>query len=143
MKRRRAREYALMLLFEYDFTGCLPDRKVFWEGKTNERAVISFAESIAKGAVEHLAEIDAAIEKAAEHWVLERMAAVDRNIMRAAAYELLHKADIPSAVAINEAIEIAKKFSTAESAAFINGILDRIARARPKAPAGAGKTGEP
>jgi N utilization substance protein B len=128
MKRRRARECALQFLFQQDFAGKDADLESFWKDRDEEREVKEFASSIVRGTLEHLEEIDAGIKRAAEHWVLERMAAVDRNILRAAAYELLFCRDIPPAVAINEALEIAKKYSSSESVAFINGILDRISR---------------
>lgn len=129
MKRRQAREYALQMLFQRDFIETEEGRVSFWEGKDVDPEVVEFALRIVRGTREHLEEIDSTIKKYAEHWVLERMAAVDRNILRAGAYELIFAGDIPSAVAINEAIEIAKKFSSSESASFINGILDRIAKA--------------
>lgn len=131
MKRRKAREYALQILFQHEFAGGNADIASFWSDKHEKPEVVEFANAIARGTIENLGEIDAAIARAAEHWVLERIAAVDRNILRAAAYELLFRKDIPPAVAINEALEIAKKYSSAESASFINGILDRIAHARP------------
>lgn len=130
MKRRRAREYALQILFEMDFTSTEPDFARFWEGKNEDTEVIKFAGDIVRGTIEHLQEIDSTIKKVTEHWVLERMAAVDRNILRASAYELLYRKDVPAAVAINEALEIAKKYSTAEAASFINGILDKISRTK-------------
>jgi N utilization substance protein B len=130
MKRRRAREYALQALFQFDFTGEEPDINRFFEGKDEDKEVIEFSENIIKGTIRNLPEIDSVIKETTEHWGIDRMAAVDRNILRAATYELLFLEDIPPAVAINEAIEIAKKYSTAESAAFINGILDRISRTK-------------
>ncbi len=132
MKRRKAREYAFQFLFQFEFTQKKPDRRdfdEFWTDRdSSDMEGKKFAEDIVCGVIENLSEIDAALQKAAEHWVLERMATVDRNILRLAAYELLRRSDIPSAVTINEAIEIAKKYSSIESAAFINGILDSIAR---------------
>ncbi len=131
MKRRKGREYAFQLLFRLDFTGKTPDKRdfdEFWTDKEGDAEIREFAEDIVYGAINHLAEIDSAIRKAAEHWVLERMAAADRNILRSATYELLYRKDIPSTVTINEAIEIAKRYSTNESASFINGILDTIAK---------------
>ena len=131
MKRRKGREYAFHLLFQHDFTGKKPETKdfaEFWDQKDEDAEGRSFVEDLVCGTLNNLSGIDSAIQKAAEHWVLERMAAVDRNILRLAAYELLYRKDIPSAVTINEAIEIAKKYSTIESASFINGILDRIAK---------------
>lgn len=131
MKRRRGRERAFQFLFQYDFTGRRPEKKEFedfWADKNRDAQTEEFTEDIVFGAIDHIEEIDSAIQKVAEHWVLQRMAAVDRNILRAATYELLYRKDIPSTVTIDEAIEIAKKYSTNESASFINGILDRIAK---------------
>lgn len=131
MKRRKGREYAFQLLFRCDFTGKDPDRTdldEFWTDKDGDAEIREFTEDIVYGTIRHLSDIDAAIRKAAENWVLERMAAADRNILRFAIYELLYRRDFPSTVTINEAIEIAKKYSTNESASFINGILDKIAK---------------
>lgn len=130
MNRRKAREYALQMLFQYEFTGnkkefislddFRPDKK---EGKGLKK----FADELVKGTLENLDEIDRLIQQAAENWEMKRMAAVDRNILRCAVYELLYRKDIPPAVTINEALEIAKKFSSLESVPFINGLLDKIA----------------
>jgi N utilization substance protein B len=131
MRRRRAREYALQILFQIDFKGrevSGNDFDDFWLDKDETGDVKKFAEEIVRGTIKSLDEIDSWIEKVAENWVLRRMAAVDRNILRFAAYEILYRKDIPSAVTINEAIEIAKKFSSSESAPFINGILDKLAK---------------
>lgn len=130
MKRRRAREYVLQFLFQSEFKGKdhRNNLKQFWADKDEDTEVKRFASDIINGTLSMFDEIDSAIKNAAEHWMLERMAAVDRNILRFSVYELLYRRDIPSAVTINEAIEIAKKYSTSESAAFINGILDRIAK---------------
>jgi len=136
MKRRLAREYALQMLFQGDFIESNEELSTFWEGMEVDPEVMEFANRIVRGTREHIGEIDEAIKASAEHWVLERMAAVDRNILRLGTYELLFGTDIPRAVAINEAIEIAKKFSTSESASFINGILDRISKKNSE-----GKTG--
>jgi N utilization substance protein B len=136
MRRRRAREYALQILFQIDFKGREVGRndfEDFWLDKDETEDVKKFAEEIVKGTIQSLDEIDLQIEKVAENWVLKRMAAVDRNILRFAAYEILYRKDIPSAVTINEAIEISKKFSSSESAPFINGILDRLAKEAGKA----------
>ena len=106
-----------------------PDLDAFWlDVKEEDLDVVSFANALVEGTLGHLKDIDSAITVAAEHWVLERMAAVDRNILREAAYEILYLEDIPPAVTINEALEIAKKYASKESAAFINGILDKIAK---------------
>lgn len=133
MKRRRARECALQALFRLEFTGerlSLGEAALLCEDADKE--VAEFCADVVEGTISNLPALDEAIRTAAEHWALDRMAAVDRNILRAAAYELMFRQDIPAAVTINEAIEVAKKFSTSESAAFINGILDKIAKSHPK-----------
>lgn len=131
MKRRRAREYALQILFQLELSGSELSNELlreFWEGNAEEEAVKEFTYQIVKNTRAHLSEIDEIIKKAAENWSIERMAVVDRSILRAATYELAYRTDIPASVVINEALEIAKKYSTVESAPFINGILDKIAR---------------
>jgi N utilization substance protein B len=136
MKRRKAREYALQMLFQLDFkVERLENRdlEAFWSDKKENTEVKKFAEELVRGTVNKLNNIDSVIGKAAENWVVQRMSAVDRNILRFAAYEILYMKDIPSAVTINEAIEIAKKFSSGESAPFINGVLDRLAKEAGKA----------
>jgi len=129
MKRRRAREYALQILFQLDIIKTSFDEnlfKNFWEESEEEEDVKEFASALIRGTLEHLEEIDKAIEQVAEHWSLKRMAVVDRNILRLATYEFLYRNDIPPLVTINEAVEIAKKYGTEESSAFINGVLDKI-----------------
>ena len=136
MSRRRAREYTLQILFQIDFKGRevnSNDFENFWLDKDESEDVKKFTEDLVKGTINRLDEIDSRIEKTAENWVLKRMAAVDRNILRFAAYEILYRKDIPSAVTIDEAIEVAKKFSSSEAASFINGILDRLAKEAGKA----------
>lgn len=131
MKRRRAREYALQILFQVELTGSPFNDQVlkdFWEENNEDGEVKDFTAQIVRSTLNHVGEIDEIIKKAAEHWSVERMAVIDRNILRAATYELAYRKDIPSSVIMNEAIEIAKKYSTEESASFINGILDRIAQ---------------
>jgi N utilization substance protein B len=131
MNRRRAREYALRALFQREFTGSkqelLPD-----EGPSvapgEKRETEKFADALVQGTIDNMEQIDRIIKEAAEHWEMERMAAVDRNILRFAVYEILYRNDIPSSVTINEALEIAKKYSSLESVPFINGLLDKIAR---------------
>ncbi len=140
MKRRKAREYVLQFLYKLDFMDYFKESpspmpglsgifQSFWtETGEDDHKVRAFTEELIVGTMQHFKEIDSTIEKVAEKWTLTRMAAIDRNILRAATYELLFRKDIPNAVTINEALEIAKKYSTAESASFINGILDKIAR---------------
>ncbi len=135
MNRRKAREYALQMLFQSEFSGADGQRKVpegIGPGKDDKEETTRFAMDICRGTLNHLEEIDGVIGEAAEHWELGRMAAVDRNILRFAVYEILYRKDIPAAVTINEALEIAKKYSSLESVPFINGLLDRVAKARAK-----------
>ena len=136
MKRRLAREYVLQMLFQYDFTPRDVSQMIgeFWKDKDVEEPVKGFADLIFNGTIEHLVEIDNTIKETTEHWVMDRMAKVDRNILRFACYEILFRNDIPPIVSINEAIEIAKKYSSSESSSFINGILDKIAKKHPKVP---------
>jgi N utilization substance protein B len=131
MKRRKAREYALQLLFQSDITEKGIDEntlKEFWLDKKEREDVISFTERLVKGTLENIDVIDGKLREIVENWDLSRIAAVDRSILRFASYEILYMDDIPSAVTINEAIEIAKKFSSKESASFLNGILDKLAK---------------
>lgn len=86
-----------------------------------------FADELVKGTLGHAHEIDQVIQKAADNWDIGRMAVVDRNILRCAVFELMFRNDIPAAVTINEALEIAKKFSSTDSVSFINGLLDKVA----------------
>ena len=92
----------------------------------NDLAAMDFMESLVKGVIEHREEIDEMIVKYAKNWNLGRMAVIDRNILRLAAYEMMFRADIPPVVSINEAVDIAKKYSTDDSGKFVNGILDQI-----------------
>lgn len=97
-------------------------------------AVRSFCEALVQGVAEHLERIDATIEESSTNWALDRMARVDLSLLRLATFELLFQADVPANVAINEAIEIGKRFGTRETPAFVNGILDKIARQHRPAP---------
>jgi transcription antitermination protein NusB len=129
--RRKSRELALQMLFQADLGQQPADdvRKTFWKGRGEvARDVQGFAEDIFRVAQDRSANIDKLIEDHAENWRMDRMAAVDRNIMRAAVAELLGFPNTPRAVVINEAIEIARKFSAPESAQFINGVLDSIGK---------------
>jgi len=128
-KRRKARELALQLLYQLDLQGegdpglHLPE---FWSRHAVDDEVRSFTETLVRGTKLHQAKIDELIRQYADHWDLERIAVVDRNILRAGIFELLWMAEVPPKVTINEALEVAKKFSTGESTRFINGILDRV-----------------
>jgi N utilization substance protein B len=129
--RRQSRELALQMLFQADMGKQDPGqvRKTFWGEREDVGGdVQSFAEDLFRVATSRAAEIDGLIEAHAEHWRMERMAAVDRNLLRASVAELLAFPDTPRAVVINEALEIARKFSSPESVQFINGVLDSVGR---------------
>lgn len=127
-KRRKGRELALMILYELEFRPGETERalKEFWQDHPALPEVQAFADSLVRGTLERSAEIDRLIAANAAHWSLARIALVERNILRLAAYELLYRHDIPEKVAINEAIELAKLYGSQESGAFVNGILDQI-----------------
>jgi N utilization substance protein B len=130
--RRKARECALQMLFAADVAGAAPEEvlRTYWaqlgEPET-ENAAREFASRLAAGTLAHLDALDERIRSRAEHWRIPRMAIVDRNILRLAVYEFLFE-PTPRTVAINEALEIARRFSTYEATQFINGILDAIKR---------------
>ena len=130
--RRKARECALQMLFAADVSGTRADElvRIYWTelGDADvEEPAREFATRLAVGTLSHLQELDERIRSRAEHWRISRMAIVDRNILRLAVYEFLHELT-PRTVAINEALEIARRFSTYEATQFINGILDAIKR---------------
>src|SRR5918912_2648398 len=130
--RRKARECALQMLFAADVAGTRVDELVrsYWEelGETDlEESAREFATRLVTGTLAHLQELDERIRSRAEHWRISRMAVVDRNILRLAVYEFMFE-PTPRTVAINEALEIARRFSTYEATQFINGILDAIKR---------------
>ena len=152
-QRREARERAVQFLFQYDVnppddleqalahfwasqrSSALAEDKAEarWGQKTElapptseEASVRLFAEPLIRGTLENRNELDEQIRKCAQNWDLHRMAVVDRNVLRLAIYEMLHRDDIPPIVSINEAVDIAKKFSTEDSGKFVNGILDKV-----------------
>jgi N utilization substance protein B len=152
-KRREARERAVQFLFQHDLNPPEDLERAlneFWESQraaaiaedkgpatwgqavelpppsAEEAEMRLFAEPLIRGALQHRDAIDEQIKKHVKNWELHRIAAVDRNILRLAIYEMLHREDIPPIVSINEAVDIAKKFSTQESGKFVNGILDQV-----------------
>ena len=144
--RRRAREFALQALFHADlseesfpaalnhlWSGLLEDEGL-GDARAPESDEVEFAQRLVHGVAERHDEIDALIQECSTNWRLVRMPVVDRNILRIAAFELLGCPDIPGTVSINEAVELAKKFGTKESRAFVNGIVDRIARQAGRVP---------
>jgi N utilization substance protein B len=129
--RRKSRELALQMLFQADMGRQTTDqvKKTFWSERGElEDSVRGFAEDIFRVAMDRAEEIDHLLEGRTEHWRLDRMAAVDRNILRAGVAEMLGFPRTPRPVIINEALEIARRFSTPESVHFINGVLDAVAR---------------
>ncbi|HBA85888.1 MAG TPA: transcription antitermination factor NusB [Verrucomicrobia bacterium] len=128
--RHEAREWAVQFLFQRDFNrdDMVKALEIFWrEIKTDEKSR-QFAEELIRGVDEHMTELDQQIQTYAEHWDVRRMGAVDRNVMRVAFYEMLYRPDIPPVVSINEAVDIAKEYSSLESGKFVNGILDHACR---------------
>ena len=134
--RRKSRELVLQMLFQADMGKQTPDdvRRTFWdEHDSAQDDVRGFAEDLFRVATDRSVEIDGLIEHHAEHWRMDRMAAVDRNLLRAAVAELMGFPSTPRAVVINEALEIARKFSSPESVQFINGVLDSVGKELEKA----------
>lgn len=132
--RHRSREHALQILFQWDMRRQPVDESIdaFYSGLSSEENAMpperdEFLEQLVRGTVESAGEIDALISSHAEHWRLERMPAVDRNILRLAIYEIRHTGT-PAPVAIDEALELARRFSTEESVQFVNGVLDAVHR---------------
>ena len=129
--RRKSRELALQMLFQADMGRQEPDqvRHTFWSERNDlEPDIRGFADDLFRVAMDRCEDVDALIERHAEHWRMERMAAVDRNVLRGAVAEFLAFPKTPKAVVINEALEIARKFSSPESVHFINGVLDSVAK---------------
>ena len=129
--RSRCREWALQFLYQAEFTGGRRPENLegFWHHFQKEGAPPAYLQELVAGVAAHLEELDALIARYSEHWRLERMTLVDRNLLRLAICELLYQAGIPPKVVINEAVEVAKRFGTEASGAFVNGLLDRIREA--------------
>jgi len=128
--RSQCREWALQFLYQAEFAGerRAEDLSRFW-GHFQKGPVPAYLQALVEGVAAHLEELDALIARYSEHWRLERMAAADRNLLRLAVYELLYQPGIPPKVVINEAVELAKRYGTEASGAFVNGLLDRIRQA--------------
>ena len=136
-KRRKSRELALQMMFQADLGKQSRDqvRKTFWAERTDvEEEARGFADDIFRIATENAEKIDVLIQEHAEHWRIDRMATVDRNVLRTAVAEFLGFPQTPKPVIINEALEIARKYSVPESVQFINGVLDSIAKELAPAP---------
>jgi transcription antitermination protein NusB len=137
-RRSRAREVALQLLFERDHNTHIDRKELerFVRGRLRESDLRTLCLKLYDGVVANLTDIDKRLSEAADNWRLHRMATVDRNALRVGAFELLHNPDMPPAVAFDEAIELARRYGTADSPAFVNGVLDRLRRsAQPTPPA--------
>jgi transcription antitermination protein NusB len=137
--RRRARQCALQMLYQLDgvapaggTAGLGPLFSFFWQNVDSEAATtadtVKYAEALVQGVLDHLAEVDAAIQAKSRNWRLDRMARVDRNVLRLSTYELLHVDSTPGEVILNEGVDLAKQFGSGESHAFVNGILDTVAK---------------
>ncbi|MBV8276411.1 MAG: transcription antitermination factor NusB [Verrucomicrobia bacterium] len=129
-KRREGREAAVQLLFHWDMNVRQPLEEAeldgFWQLRTANQATKEFATRVAAGVIAEQGTIDEKISRYTANYELKRISAVDRNILRVAIYEMIFCNDVPPIVAINEAIDIAKKFGTEESGKFVNGVLDRV-----------------
>ncbi len=127
--RRRGRELALQALYQIEITGDASPAplELFWSYFEGNAKARDFARRLVSGVVMHREEIDQLIEQSTDHWKLSRMPKVDLAILRLASYELLFCPDIPLNVSIDEAIEVSKRFSSEDSATFINGVLDHVA----------------
>jgi N utilization substance protein B len=136
-RRTKARECAVQMLYQWDATREPMDRVagLFWQVRSTTDQTRAMAERLARGAQREVESLDRVIERALTNWRFDRIAAVDRNILRIAAYELAHEPGTPSSVIIDEAIEMAKRFGEADSPAFVNGVLDAVKRALRKAEA--------
>lgn len=130
--RRQGREAALQFLFSHDQNPDVglqdPEFEQFWNLRHAKPKVRDFATDLLRGLVPRLAEIDERISDATDHYALDRLATVDRCLLRLAVFEILYRDDIPTPVSINEAVEISKDFGTEESPRFVNGVLDRVSK---------------
>lgn len=127
--RRKGREAALQMLYQMDASGVDAEQAIalFWANLGTGREGEHFANRLVRGVEREHERIDALIRSVSQHWRLERMTRVDRNILRLACFELLALPDVPRKVTLNEAVELAKRFGSDGSAGFVNGVLDRIA----------------
>ncbi|WP_206107711.1 transcription antitermination factor NusB [Paludisphaera rhizosphaerae] len=135
-RRSRGREVALQVLYQLEQNSGVvtPDVRRFIDRRLlRDRDLAAFTLGLVEGVRQHGPAIDEAIKEVAENWRLDRMAAIDRNILRLGAFEILHRPEVPAKVAINEALELAKRYSTAQSSRFVNGILDKVLQNRDSA----------
>ena len=133
-RRTQARECALKILYQTEVAKATAAEAAadFWDHNATETPVMLFASELVMGVAQHREAIDALLAKHADNWTLERMAIIDRNVLRLGAFELLYAEDVPPKVAINEAVDLAKRYGGADSGKFVNGILDTIHKTRPR-----------
>ncbi len=127
-KRRKARESTLQILFQLEFNGKELENifESFWHEKKTSEEIKEYSRWLVEGIVSHRDRIDRLIQSVSENWRIDRMALVDRNVLRIAVYELIYEEKLAPAIVIDEAIEITKKYSSEEAATFVNGILDAV-----------------
>ena len=127
-KRRKARESTLQILFQLEFDNTQPEKVIdsFWKNRRATKEIKEHCRWLVEGVTSHRENIDRLIQSVSANWRISRMAIVDRNVLRMAVFELLHEESLAPAIVINEAIEIAKKYSSEEGANFVNGILDAV-----------------
>ncbi|MDB5350906.1 MAG: transcription antitermination factor NusB [Planctomycetota bacterium] len=144
-RRTRGREVALQILYQMEQNSGDESRQIdtFLKRRLRDEKIQDFARALVTGVLENQARIDELISEAAENWRIDRMAAIDRNILRLGVYEMLYDKSVPTKVAINEALELAKRYSTAQSSRFVNGILDRLQDSDVTAPVEPPATAEP
>ena len=125
-KRRKARESTLQILFQLEFDDSPPERVIgsFWQNRKSSKEIADYTRFLVMGIVSHREKIDRLIQSVSANWRMDRMAVVDRNVLRIAVFEFMFEKSLAPAIVINEAIEIAKKYSSGEAATFVNGILD-------------------
>lgn len=127
-QRRKAREHTLRILFQMEFEDSNPHEALdqYWKSRKTTAEIKEYSTWLAKGIASNQKTIDSLIQSVSEHWRISRMALIDRNILRMAVFELLYEDNIAPAIVINEAIEIARRYSGDEAATFVNGILDAV-----------------
>ena len=128
--RRKGRELALQVLYQLDMSGESSEQALrsFADSFEHTPGAREFGEALVRGVLDQREQIDASIAEASEHWRLERLSRIDANVIRIAVYEMTTPPGLPPQIAINEAIEVARKFGTTDSAAFVNGVLDAVGK---------------
>lgn len=127
-KRTQAREFAVQILYQLELNPETVEETLagFWRENASDAEIREFTERLVRGTHEKISQLDQVLDRYTDNWTLKRLATVDRNILRLGAYEILFMEDIPPKVSINEAVNIAKKYSQIDSGKFVNGVLDKI-----------------